>query len=68
MLGPSAGKKGGTKVPSAGLRPQFELGSRPENMRSPLPGARIKPAKASTTQYGKVAPTAVASFDPMQGP
>jgi hypothetical protein len=69
MIGPSTGKKGATKVPSPGLRPQFIMGSRPENMRASLPGARIKPARAGTTQYGKAAPPAgVASFSPMQGP
>jgi len=39
------------------MRPSFVLGSRPASMRTgavPTPGARIKPAAASTTQYGKM--------------
>lgn len=40
----------------AGAAPRFVLGSRPDAVRAPPPAAvqRIKPAKASTTQYGKV--------------
>ena len=54
--------KGGPKnVPTPGQRPNLVLGSRPASMRSGevqkpgtgLPGLRIKPAAANTTQYGK---------------
>jgi hypothetical protein len=69
MIGPSTSRKGPSKVPAPGQRPSFILGSRPENMRAALPGARIKPGPANTTQYGKAAPpNGVASFSPTQGP
>ena len=58
MRGPSTAKKGtpAGKVPSPGARPSFIMGSRPDTLRAPMPGARIKPGPASTTQYGKPAP------------
>jgi len=44
--------KGAKSVPSPGKAPSWVLGSRPGTLRaSPVP--RIKPAAASTTDYGK---------------
>ena len=44
--------KGSKSVPSPGKAPSWVLGSRPDTLRqSPVP--RIKPAAASTTDYGK---------------
>ena len=44
--------KGSKSVPSPGKAPAWVLGSRPDTLRqSPVP--RIKPAAASTTDYGK---------------
>jgi len=44
--------KGAKSVPSPGKSPAWVLGSRPGTLRqSPVP--RIKPAAASTTDYGK---------------
>lgn len=56
----------------AGPAPRFVLGSRPDAVRAPPPKPvqRIKPAKASTTQYGKIAPappTAVQTGGPFGG-
>lgn len=45
-------KKGPTKVPQPDAHANFVLGSRPAVLRAPdLP--RIKPGKASATDYGK---------------
>jgi hypothetical protein len=44
--------KGPTRVPTPGERPSFILGSRPVNLRAPLPGARIKPMTGQR-DYGK---------------
>ena len=44
--------KGSKSVPSPGKAPSWVLGSRPGTLRaSPVP--RIKPAAASTTDFGK---------------
>jgi len=44
--------RGSKSVPSPGKAPSWVLGSRPGTLRqSPVP--RIKPAAASTTDYGK---------------
>jgi len=48
----STGKGGHKSVPTPGIRPDFVLGSRPQSLRqSPVP--RVKPAAASTRDYGK---------------
>jgi len=51
-------------------RPSFIMGSRPANMRAPMPGsARIKPAAAGTRDYGKISGgPAVGTFAKDQGP
>jgi len=47
-----SGFKGSKSVPSPGKAPSLVLGSRPGTLRqAPVP--RIKPAAASTTDYGK---------------
>ena len=57
-------KKGPSKMPAPTIRPDFIMGSRPENLRAPLPGAKIKPQPASTRDYGK----APSLFPPDEGP
>ena len=52
-LGVSAPKGGPKAVAAPSIRPSFVLGSRPGSLRA-APPPRIKPAAASTTQYGKV--------------
>lgn len=48
----SAGKGGHKSVTPPPMRPGFELGTRPQSLRSqPLP--RIKPLKPNTRNYGK---------------
>ena len=44
--------KGSKSVPSPGKAPSWVLGSRPGTLRA-APVPRIKPAAASTTDYGK---------------
>ena len=44
--------KGSKSVPSPGKAPSWVLGSRPGTLRA-APVPRIKPASASTTDYGK---------------
>ncbi len=44
--------KGSKSVPSVGKAPSWVLGSRPGTLRA-APVPRIKPASASTTDYGK---------------
>ena len=46
------GKGGHKGVPTPGIRPSFVLGSRPQSLRAP-PVPRVKPAAASTRDYGK---------------
>ena len=58
--------KGPKRNPTPGLRPEFIVGSRPENLRAGLPGRAlprgIKPGAASTRDYGKpIAGPAVAT-------
>lgn len=62
------GKKGPGKVPTPGLRPDFIMGSRPENLRAPLPGARIKPMTGQR-DYGKslIAPPSGPGVDSFGG-
>ena len=62
----SVTKKGTSRVNTPGEHPSFIMGSRPENLRAPLPGARIKPMTGQR-DYGKqlIAPASgpgVASF------
>jgi len=47
--------KAGIKKVSTPPSREFVLGSRPPGLRAPAI-QRIKPAAASTTQYGKIAP------------
>jgi hypothetical protein len=62
-------KKGPTRVPMPGVRPSFILGSRPQNLAAPTPGARIAPGPAGTRDYGKpVSGPNVAGFAPGEGP
>ena len=51
-LGIRAPKGGPKSVAQPTDRPSFVLGSRPGYLRAP-PVPRVKPAAASTTQYGK---------------
>jgi hypothetical protein len=60
----SGSKKGPTRAPTPPERPSFIMGSRPENLRAPLPGAKIKPQAAGTRDYAK----SPSLFDPDQGP
>lgn len=53
----NASKSGHKSVPTPGVRPSFVLGSRPDTLRSPAV-PRVKPAAASTRQYGKTSPSA----------
>lgn len=50
-------RKGPVRTPTPGLRPEYIIGSRPENLRAPLPGGKanlnIKPQAAGTRNYGK---------------
>jgi len=57
-------KTGPKKMPATPIRPEFIMGSRPENMRAPLPGRSIKPQAAGTRDYAK----APSLFPPDQGP
>ncbi len=67
-LAPGGGlSKGAKKNPAPTKRPDFIMGSRPTNMRAPLPGARIKPISqgAGTRNYAKqITPP----IDPTEGP
>jgi len=68
MAGTRTPGMGSSKGPKRALtppeRPSFIMGSRPENLRAPLPGRKIKPQAAGTRDYAK----APSLFPPDEGP